>query len=89
MIRLAVLAGATLLGAVACADDPQRAPTPTAPPAPALAKAAAAPTPRTTVCLSYMRARVRLQARLALSPDDSALQKKAASYDRMLAGACR
>ena len=89
MIRLAVLPSATLLGAVACTDDPQRAPLPTAPAAPALSKAPAAPTLRSTVCLSYMRERTRLQVRLAVSPDDSTLQKKAASYDRVLAGACR
>jgi hypothetical protein len=89
MIRLAVVAGATLLGAIACTDDPQRALTPTAPAAPALAKAPVGPTLRTTVCLSYMRERVRLEVRLAASPDDSTLRKKAASYDRMFAGACR
>jgi hypothetical protein len=89
MVRLTVLLGATLLGAGACTDDPQRAPAPTAPAAPALSKGPAAPRLRTTVCLSYMRARVRLQARLAESPDDSTLKKNAASYDRVLAGACR
>lgn len=89
MIRLATLAGATLLGAIACTDDPQRAPTPTAPAPPALSKAPAGPTLRTTVCLSYMRERARLEVRLADSPNDSTLQKKAASYERMLAGACR
>lgn len=89
MIRLAVLAGATLLGAVACTDDPQKAAMPTAPVAASLSRASVAAPLRTTVCLSYMRERTRLQVRLTESPDDSTLQKKAASYDRALAGACR
>ena len=89
MIRLAVLVGATLVGGMACTDDPERSPLPTAPAAPVLSKAAAAPTSRTTVCLSYMRERTRLEVRLAQSPDDSTLVKKAESIDRVLAGACR
>lgn len=90
MIRLAVLTGTILLGAVACSDDPQRAPAPTAPAAPAYSKASAeALASRTTVCLAYMRERTRLEARLALSRDDTELQKQAASYDRLLEGACR
>jgi hypothetical protein len=89
MIRLAVFVGATLLAAGACTDDPEKAVAPTAPPPPVLAKAPAPPTLRTTVCLSYLRERTRLQVRLAESPDDSTLKRRATSYDRMLAGACR
>jgi hypothetical protein len=89
MIRLAVLAGATLLGAVACTDDPHKAATPTAPAAPTEARAFVAPIRRTTVCLSYLRKRTRLQVRLADHPNDSTLQKEAASYERLLVDACR
>jgi hypothetical protein len=88
MVRLAILAGAVLVGAIACTDDRQKPATPTAPTPPALSKAPTGPALRTTVCLSYMRERARLQVRLAESPDDSTLKKKATSYERMLAGAC-
>jgi hypothetical protein len=89
MIRLAILAGAALFGAVACTDDPERASTPTAPAPPVLSKAPAAPMLRTTVCLSYMRERARLEVRLAENRSDTTLQKKAASFERLFAGACR
>ncbi len=89
MNRLIGLALGMLLGVGACSDDPQRAPMPTAPPALSFSKASEGPTLQTTVCLSYLRERTRLQARLAVSPEDTALQRKATSYDRMLASACR
>jgi hypothetical protein len=88
MLRLAILAGATLLS-IACTDDPQKAATPTAPEAPAFSKASVPPPRRTTLCLSYLRKRARLEVRLAESPNDSTLRKESASYARVLADACR
>lgn len=89
MTRLAILAVAALLGAVACSDDPERAAAPTAPVSPSISRASVIAQRRTTVCLSYMRKRSRLEVRLAARPNDTTLQNEVVSYDRMLADACR
>jgi hypothetical protein len=89
MTRLAILAVAASLGAVACTDDPERAAAPTAPIAPSMSRAAVVAQQRTTVCLSYLRKRSRLEVRLAARPTDTTLLKEMGSYDRMLVDACR
>ena len=89
MIRLAILAGATLLGAIACSDDPQKSALPTAPVTPSISTVRAVKYGSTSVCLSYLRKRSKAEVRLANSPNDTTVQKEVAQYDRMLANACR
>jgi hypothetical protein len=77
-----------LISAAACNDEPKRQLAPTAPTISKSVTAAPAPTGGSTVCLAYARDRSLATAELKEKPSNERLQKRLASLDKLIHGAC-
>ena len=91
-MKLAPAIAIVLLSVAACGDEQKRPAAPTAPTASAAATSVTA-TPidahAWTVCLRYASDRALIAAELKETPTSEKLQKRMASLERLIKGACQ